>query len=173
MSSSVPRPRITIEHDGVVSPRAELKDRILTVLANNKKPTLLEIANLVDASPARVEDQIKLLIELGHNIEVNPNSQIEISQTIPKKSNLVLSTEDYFDKDGVIRFGFVSDTHLASKYARLDVLNALYDVFAKEGITTVYHGGNWIDGDARFNKYDVFCIMRPMFTPSRWTYQPS
>jgi predicted phosphodiesterase len=59
------------------------------------------------------------------------------------------------DKDGHYRFGVISDTHYGSKYAREDVCDALYDWFAEEGIERVMHAGNWIDGEARFNKYDL------------------
>lgn len=53
------------------------------------------------------------------------------------------------------RFGLVSDNHLNSKFERLDVLNGLYDIFQNEGIQTVLNGGNWIEGEARFNKFDI------------------
>ena len=53
------------------------------------------------------------------------------------------------------QFGFVTDNHLGSKYARLDVLNDLYERFAKRGITQVFNAGNYIDGEARFNKFDL------------------
>lgn len=59
------------------------------------------------------------------------------------------------DPEGWFHFGVVADTHLGSKYARLDVLNDLYDLYAGAGITRVYHAGNWIEGVARFNKYDL------------------
>lgn len=55
----------------------------------------------------------------------------------------------------VYRFGLISDTHLGSKYAREDICHALYDWFQAEGIKRVYHAGNWIDGEARFNKFDL------------------
>ena len=58
-------------------------------------------------------------------------------------------------KDGHHRFGFVADTHIGSKHYRDDVLNGLYDWFAREGVTTVYHCGNWIEGEARFNKHEL------------------
>jgi len=58
-------------------------------------------------------------------------------------------------KSGFYRFGYVTDNHLGSKYERLDVLNKLYDIFADEGITTVFNTGNWIDGEARFNMHDL------------------
>lgn len=51
--------------------------------------------------------------------------------------------------------GGVSDTHLGSKHERLDVLEALYDYYVDEGVTQVFHGGNWIEGEARFNRYDI------------------
>ncbi len=57
--------------------------------------------------------------------------------------------------DGWHVFGVVADTHLGSKHYRPDVLKDLYDRFAAEGVGEVYHGGNWIEGEARFNKYDI------------------
>lgn len=59
------------------------------------------------------------------------------------------------DRDGHYRFGVISDTHYGSKYAREDVVETLYDWYESEGVRTVYHAGNWIDGEARFNKYDL------------------
>jgi len=53
------------------------------------------------------------------------------------------------------RFGVVSDTHLASRHARLDVLEHAYDHFAEEKITTGYHCGNLVDGEASFNRYEL------------------
>src|SRR5688572_20336978 len=41
------------------------------------------------------------------------------------------------------RFGLVADTHIGSKHCRMDVLEGLYDWFAREGIRTVFHCGNW------------------------------
>jgi hypothetical protein len=52
--------------------------------------------------------------------------------------------------------GFTADNHLNSKYERMDVLNDLFDRFVDAGVTDVYQGGNMIDGEARFNKFDIF-----------------
>ena len=60
------------------------------------------------------------------------------------------------DKKGYTKFGYVSDSHLCSKYAREDCLAELYNWFAGEGVSTVFNTGNWIDGEARFNKHDIF-----------------
>lgn len=45
-----------------------------------------------------------------------------------------------------LNFGLVSDTHLCCQEQRLDALQCQYDLFASEGITTVFHGGNIVDG---------------------------
>jgi len=57
--------------------------------------------------------------------------------------------------DGWKVLGFVSDTHLGSKHERLDVLNALYDLFAAEGIKHVFHGGNWVEGESMKTRHDI------------------
>lgn len=50
------------------------------------------------------------------------------------------------DGDEWTRIGLVSDTHLCCREERLDALNAMYDLYEKEGITQVFHGGNICDG---------------------------
>ena len=52
-------------------------------------------------------------------------------------------------------FGLVSDTHLNNENERLDVLEAAYDEFARQGIKDVFHAGNIIDGEFKFNKYEI------------------
>lgn len=44
------------------------------------------------------------------------------------------------------KYGLVSDTHLCSHFAREDALKALYTLFQREGISTVLHAGNIVDG---------------------------
>lgn len=42
--------------------------------------------------------------------------------------------------------GAIGDTHLCSKYERLDALNAFYDKCKAEGVRHIFHTGNTIDG---------------------------
>lgn len=58
-------------------------------------------------------------------------------------------------RDNTIEFAAVGDTHLGSKYAREDCLNDFYDEVARRQIPIVLHAGNWIDGEANFNKHDL------------------
>lgn len=53
------------------------------------------------------------------------------------------------------RCGIVADTHIGSKHFRQDVIDDLYDWFSDEGIDRVYHCGNWIEGERRFNKHEL------------------
>jgi hypothetical protein len=57
--------------------------------------------------------------------------------------------------DGTYVFGACGDNHIGSKYARLDVLNEIYDIYAEEGVDRVFNTGNWIDGEASFNQHDL------------------
>lgn len=55
------------------------------------------------------------------------------------------------------QFGLVGDTHLCCQQERLAELHQLYDLFASEGITTVLHAGNIVDGYIpRINGDSVF-----------------
>jgi hypothetical protein len=57
--------------------------------------------------------------------------------------------------DNTYVFGAVGDKHIGSKYHREDVLADLYRRFERAGAMAVFDTGNWVDGDARFNKHDV------------------
>lgn len=61
----------------------------------------------------------------------------------PKFGHLNLQVIDSGDW---VHFGLVADTHLCCKEERLGELHAQYDLFAKEGITRVFHAGNIVDG---------------------------
>jgi hypothetical protein len=53
------------------------------------------------------------------------------------------------------RFLITSDNHLCNRQSRLDVLHAAYDYAERNGITTALNAGNYVDGEARFNKTEL------------------
>lgn len=57
--------------------------------------------------------------------------------------------------DSTFVFGASGDQHIASKFCRYDVIEDLYDRFEAAGVDRVFNTGNWIDGDAGFNKYEI------------------
>jgi len=109
-----------------------------------------EIADALDCSPKRVReaiDQMKargaMLLELHGKYDLKDSIHIEPGESVIKATT------------GARRFGVTGDNHLCNKHSRLDVLNAAYDHFEREGITEVFNTGNWIDGEARFNKTEL------------------
>ena len=58
-------------------------------------------------------------------------------------------------KDNTFCFLAAGDLHAASKYCRWDVREDLIRRAEKKGCQAVFDTGNWIDGDAKFNQFDV------------------
>lgn len=76
---------------------------------------------------------------------------------VPQEENKVYKHEW---RGQILRFGVVSDTHLCSKYSRLDLLSEFYDVVQAEGIDTVYHAGDILDGEDVYpgHRYEIDVI---------------
>lgn len=54
------------------------------------------------------------------------------------------------------KIGLVADTHLCCAEERIEELHAAYDTFSKEGVRTVFHAGNLVDGYvAKINQASV------------------
>jgi len=70
------------------------------------------------------------------------------------------SITDYKFKGDKIKFGLVSDTHLGSLKANLDLLNSAYTIFEQEGVDRVYHAGDLTDGERvyRGQEFDLKII---------------
>ena len=57
--------------------------------------------------------------------------------------------------DNTFCFLAAGDLHAGSKYCRWDVREDLYRRAEMRGAQAAFDTGNWIDGEARFNKYDL------------------
>lgn len=88
-----------------------------------------------------------------------PQSKVPVKRTdlelpAPQFGRLPL---DVTNSGDWIRLGLVADTHLCCKEERLEALHNHYDLMAAEGITTVFHAGNIVDGYIqRINGDSVF-----------------
>lgn len=58
-------------------------------------------------------------------------------------------------KDNKFVFGAMGDLHAASKYTRWEVREDLMKRAEDAGAMCIFDTGNWIDGEARFNHYDI------------------
>lgn len=130
-----------------------LKDQIFAFILKSKKHIgYADLTDKFDCGMSKIKEAIEQLKKENKNFHFRDDG-VEIGESVESLKPSVIKTEHLIGKR--IKFGFVTDNHLGSKYERLDVLNAVYDRFAMEGITDVYNAGNVIDGEARFNKFDI------------------
>jgi hypothetical protein len=57
--------------------------------------------------------------------------------------------------DNTFVFGAAGDLHAGSKYTRWDVREDLYRQFIEAGAQCSFDTGNWLEGEASFNRYDI------------------
>lgn len=139
--------------DELAQPDEPLDLKIQKALKKDPR-TLADMAASLGATPGAVLDEILAmrdrgvnLVELGDrwSLEKQPLSAIQQGRTFEYVSR----------PDGTYVFGCSSDKHLGSKYERLDVMRGLYDWFADAGADRVFDAGNMIEGESRFNKFDI------------------
>lgn len=58
-------------------------------------------------------------------------------------------------RDNTFVFGAIGDLHAASKYCRWDVRESEIRRAESRGAQCIFDTGNWIDGEARFNRHDL------------------
>jgi hypothetical protein len=112
-----------------------------------------ELADALDVSPKRIRAVVATMKAGGALIIERAGGKLDTASSV----NLAPGKHEMKGAKGewTHHFGVTTDNHLCNKHSRLDVLNAAYDYFEEQGITTVYNAGNWIDGEAKFNKTEL------------------
>jgi biotin operon repressor len=127
-------------------------DAVLRLLRKGPRSTE-ELAAALSSSPESVRNSVEDMKARGAMIIQTANGLHDLADSILLEpgSGHITGTNDYWTH----RFGFTTDNHLCNRNSRLDVLNAAYDHFEREGIKVAFNSGNWIDGEARFNKTEL------------------
>jgi hypothetical protein len=128
-------------------------DKVIAFL--KKQRTIREIAIKFKISTDEVLTLTEYFQTKKHNIIFDESNSTLLASTNFSSGKLSLDTKQFLNDKNKFIFGTVSDNHLGSYHERLDVLNTLYDIFEERGISHVFNGGNWIEGESRFNKADV------------------
>lgn len=81
--------------------------------------------------------------EEGYQI-LEDNGVVKICKDVIPAANQYKAA---WNGEKIIRFGLMGDTQINSKYTQLTHLHSLYDVYANEGITDVYHTGDIDEGE--------------------------
>lgn len=105
--------------------------------------TLRQVSTKLDRGVEQIEQAIAVL-EARHVRVRLRDEELTLERTLPVGGQFRIDIQKLRGK--TLLFGVVSDTHLGSQYARLDVLNAVYDRFREEGVRDVLHSGNIIEG---------------------------
>lgn len=106
-----------------------------------KKKGLLEISKKLGLKDYEIIGLVELMKQNGYNIYYE-NGEILVMKT-PLKTQDVYEVPHGLEK---LKLLLISDTHLGSKYDRLDILRYLYDKAGDRGVKHVLHSGDFTDG---------------------------
>ena len=117
----------------------ELKDKIKYLI--NKKKTFKEICEMLELKDYEVYGIVELLKQDGELLDIINGEIVKLK--IPKKKQDVYEIKNNLEK---LKLLLISDTHLCSKYDRLDILRYLYEKAEEKGIKHILHSGDFTDG---------------------------
>lgn len=135
----------------VCSPLAESVKGYLAVC--KERQTIEDLADRFEVCPRQIREAVADLEAGAVLVDVREDSVALERDLRPHEAPVAIDFAKYRETE--VPLGVTADNHLCSKYERLDVLESLYDRFEAAGVQTVLNGGNWIDGEARFNKFDI------------------
>jgi len=115
----------------------KLKEYLLKI----KKKDILEVSRDLGLEPYQIYGLVMVLKERGFLFDVIDGQVIKLDKPIKEDDIYVIP-----NNLETIRLLLISDTHLASKYDRLDILRYLYDQASIKGVNYVLHSGDVVDG---------------------------
>jgi len=140
---NVAKQRAILEGELEDTGTTEFEEEVLSHL--HSSISLEDLCNKIDRSPASVKEAVAGLRSKGYSVSVDETKGGTCSilkEPFPYKK---VTIESFYD--GKVKIGLLGDTQLGSESERLDIMNTLYDLYEKEGITKVYHAGDFLDGD--------------------------
>ena len=119
--------------------RKEICEKIYKMAKRRK--SFKKICEELELKDFEVIGLITLMEQEGYNINYS-NGEIIIRKTPPKNNDIY---ELPYNLEN-LKLLLISDTHLASKYDRLDILRYLYAKAEDKGIKYILHSGDFTDG---------------------------
>lgn len=119
--------------------RKELCDKIYRMA--KKKTPFNEICKKLELNDYEVAGLITIMNSEGYNIEF-VNGEVIVFKT-PKKQENIYELPNNLEH---LKLLLISDTHLASKYDRLDILRYLYTKADELDVKHILHSGDFTDG---------------------------
>jgi predicted phosphodiesterase len=122
--------------------RKEICDKIYYMA--KKKKSFSEICKALELEDYEVAGLVTLMAQEGYNIDF-VNDEVVVRKK-PITNNDIY--EIPYDLNH-LKLLLISDTHLCSKYDRLDILRYLYAKAEDEGVKHVLHSGDFTDGRSK------------------------
>jgi predicted phosphodiesterase len=113
----------------------------------NKKKSLSQICDELDLKDYEVIGIVELLKDDGFLADYIDGEIVKLKQ--PRKDNDVYQVPTNSEN---LKLCLISDTHLCSKYDRVDLLNYIYEKADKRGIKHILHSGDFTDGNCSFKR---------------------
>ena len=118
----------------------ELIEKFKQYLQKKKKPYVNQICVDLGLQEYEVYGLVEMLKNEGYLYDIIDGKIIKVK---PIKESELYQKPNNLDH---LKLLLISDTHLASKYDRLDILNYLYDEADKKGFNYVLHSGDLTEG---------------------------
>lgn len=106
-----------------------------------KKKSFIKICEELELQDYEVAGLVAIMRQEGYNIDY-VNGEVVVLKTPPKNSYIY---ELPYNLEH-LKLLLISDTHLCSKYDRLDILRYLYDKAEDKGVKHILHSGDFTDG---------------------------
>ena len=117
----------------------ELKNKLKYLI--NKKKDLITICKELDLKDYEVIGLVELMKEDGELVDYVNGEIVKLKK--PIQNNDVYEIPNNLEH---LKLLLISDTHLCSKYDRLDILRYLYNKAEDKGVKHILHSGDFTDG---------------------------
>ena len=118
----------------------QLLSKFKEYVIKKKNPKISIVAKELDIQEYEVYGLVEMLKKQGYLFDIIDN---RIKKVKPIKENDIYEVKSNLDH---LKFLMISDTHLASKYDRIDILRYLYQEAEDKGVNYILHSGDLTEG---------------------------
>ena len=138
----------------------ELCEKVLKYLELKKQPSVEKVMEDLKLKDYEVVGLVEMLKKQGYLFEIIDG---KITKIKPIKNNDVYEIPNNLEH---LKLLMISDTHLASKYDRVDILRYLYAKAEDKGINYVLHSGDLTEGVSN-RPEQVYSLKEASYTGQR------
>jgi len=138
----------------------ELLDKFLKYLTIKKHPYIKKIMDDLDLKEHEVIGLVEMLKQKGYLFDIVNDKVVAVK---PIKENDIYNIPNNLDH---LKLLLISDTHLGSKYDRLDILKYLYNKASEKDINYILHAGDVTEGFSN-RPEQIYSLLEPSYTGQR------